>query len=179
MASFLLDIVETIVVAMAIFVVCYLFFFGPHQVIGASMEPNFYDQELILTDKISYRFHTPQRGDVIIFRSPKNRELDYIKRIVGLPGERVKVENGAVYINDQQLKEDYLAGTTATSSGPFLREDTDFSVPDDEYLVFGDNRINSSDSREWGTINKEDIIGRAWLRYWPPSVLGVLASPQY
>lgn len=177
-ASFFLDIIETIVVALAIFVVAYLFFFQPHQVKGASMEPNFHDEEYLLTDKISYRFHPPERGDVVIFRAPKNRELDYIKRVIGLPGEKIRFSNGTVFINDQKLREDYL-GNVTTYSGSFLRPGVEFLVPVDEYVVLGDNRSHSSDSREWGTVNREDIIGKAWLRYWPPQSFGILAKVKY
>lgn len=174
-----MDIIETIVVALAIFVVGYLFLFQPHQVNGASMEPNFHDKEYLLTDKISYRFHPPQRGDIIVFRAPKNRELDYIKRVIGLPGERIRIANGSVFINDQKLKEDYLKGNATSSSGSFLQAGTDFLIPEDEYFVLGDNRSHSSDSRDWGTVAKEDIIGKAWLRYWPLQDFGVITKVNY
>lgn len=179
MAAFLFDIIEVVVVALAIFVVVYLFFFQPHQVNGASMDPNFHDKEYILTDKISYRFRLPERGDVVIFRAPKNRELDYIKRVIGLPGERIKIVDGQVFINGQQLPEAYLEKNTNSYSGSFLKIGEEFLVPQDEYFVMGDNRPHSSDSREWGTVNKEDIIGKTWLRYWPPQKFGLLVRPNY
>src|SRR3972149_8428900 len=94
--STVIDVVETVVVAAAIFVVVYLFLLQPHQVRGASMKPNFHDGEYILTDKISYRFGEPKRGDVIIFTSPTDQDVDFIKRIIGLPGERVKIAGGKV-----------------------------------------------------------------------------------
>lgn len=178
-AAFFFDIIEIIVVALALFVVCYLFFFQPHQVKGASMEPNFHDEEYLLTDKISYRLHSPERGDVIIFRAPKNRELDYIKRIIGLPGEKVKVVDGSVFINNQKLEEDYLEENTTSYSGSFLPSGEEFLIPASEYFVLGDNRPHSSDSREWGTVNREDIIGKTWLRYWPPQNFGILAKVKY
>ncbi len=165
--------------ALAIFVVVYLFFFQPHQVKGASMDPNFHDNEYILTDKISYRFHTPQRGDVVIFRAPQNRELDYIKRVIGLPGEKVKVQGGEVFVNGQRLKESYLPANLTTNAGDFLRAGQDYQIPEDNYIVFGDNRPHSSDSRAWGPVVKEDIIGKAWLRYWPPQDFGLLPQVSY
>src|SRR3989344_1086116 len=110
--TFILDFLETIVVALSIFVVVYLFLVQPHEVKGSSMEPNFHNNEYILTDKISYRLHEPQRGDVVIFKSPKNQEVDYIKRVIGLSGERVKVTGGSVYINGVKLDEPYLADLT-------------------------------------------------------------------
>ncbi len=178
-AAFFFDIIEVVVVALAIFVVVYLFFFQPHQVKGASMDPNFHDNEYILTDKISYRFHTPQRGDVVIFRAPQNRELDYIKRVIGLPGEKVKVQGGEVFVNGQRLKESYLPANLTTNAGDFLRAGQDYQIPADNYIVFGDNRPHSSDSRAWGPVVKEDIIGKAWLRYWPPQDFGLLPQVSY
>jgi len=178
-AAFFLDIIETIVVALAIFVVVYLFFFQLHQVQGASMEPNFHNKEYILTDKISYRFNSPKRGDVVIFRAPKNRELDYIKRIIGLPRERIKIADGKVFINGQKLNESYLKENVITNNGPFLPAGKEFLIPENEYIVLGDNRPYSSDSREWGTVVKEDIIGKAWLKYWPLSSFGFITKANY
>lgn len=176
--TFFFDLIEIFVVAMAIFVVGYLFFFQPHQVKGSSMEPNFHDAEYILTDKISYRFSPPKRGDIVIFRAPKNRELDYIKRVIGLPKDKIRITNGKVFINGQQLKEDYLQGRI-TSPGSFLPEGKEYTVGENEYFCLGDNRPYSSDSRDWGTVVREDIIGKAWLKYWPPPNLGILANVKY
>lgn len=177
-AAFFFDLIEIFVVAMAIFVVGYLFLFQPHQVKGSSMEPNFHDAEYILTDKISYRFHPPQRGDVVIFRAPKNRELDYIKRIIGLPGDKVMIVDGHIFINGKQLKEDYLQGRI-TSPGSFLPPNKEYTVLENEYFCLGDNRSYSSDSRDWGPVLKDDMIGKAWLKYWPPPNLGILAKVNY
>src|SRR3989338_237237 len=96
-----LDFIETIVIALAIFVVMYRFLFQPHQVSGSSMFANFHDGEYLLTDKVSYRFNLPQRGDVVVFKAPKNEEYDYIKRVIGLPGDRIKIEAGHVFVNDR------------------------------------------------------------------------------
>lgn len=178
-ASFFFDIIETIVLALAIFVVIYLFLFQPHQVKGASMEPNFHDKEYLLTDKISYRLRSPKRGEVVIFKAPKNPELDYIKRIIGLPGERIKIENGSVFINGQLLKEEYLPKNEVISGGLFLPKGKEIKIPKDSYFVLGDNRSHSSDSREWGPIKRENIIGRAFFRYWPPNRSGILPKAKY
>ncbi|MDP3998575.1 MAG: signal peptidase I [bacterium] len=176
---FFLDTLQTIVLAAAIFVISYLFLFQPHQVIGSSMDPNFVDQEYILTDKISYRFRTPERGDVIVFKSPPDPEKDYIKRIIGLPGEKIKIQGGNIFINGQLLKEDYLVRDNFVGPGPFLREGADFQIPPDFYIVFGDNRNHSSDSREWGPTTRTSIVGRAFLRYWPPQDIGLLPGVKY
>ena len=170
--TFLLDTVETIVVALAIFVVIYLFLVQPHQVKGNSMFPNFIDGEYILTDKISYRLKPPQHGDVVVFKAPKDHEVDYIKRIIGTAGDVIKVSNSKVYLNNILLPEEFLPSDEVTNPGIFARTDEDILVTPDEFFVLGDNRSHSSDSREWGFVKKEEIIGKAWLRYWPLSQLG-------
>lgn len=177
--SFFLDIIETIVVSLAIFVVVYLFLFQPHQVRGNSMFPNYHDGEYILTDKISYRFGQPKRGDVIVFKAPRNEEVDYIKRIIGLPGEEVELQNGFVYINQTKLPEFYLADSTVTLSGTFLTNDASIKIPKGEYFVLGDNRDHSSDSREWGLVKREEIVGKAFLRYWPLPRFGIFPAVSY
>ena len=167
--SFFLDIIETVVVALCIFVIVYLFFLQPHQVVGNSMIPNFHDKEYILTDKISYRFREPRRGEVVVFKSPEDKDKDFIKRVIGLPGEKVKITQGQIYINGAVLKESYLDPDLRTPPGKFLIENEELAIPPDAYVVFGDNRYNSSDSRSWGYMPKVDLIGRALLVYWPPN----------
>lgn len=182
--SFIVDIVETLVVAAAIFVVVYLFLLQPHQVKGASMKPNFHDGEYILTDKISYRFQSPKRGDVIIFQSPTDKDVDFIKRVIGLPGEKVKISDGKiVIINDQNkdgftLNEPYQVNGP-TSGGQGTPQNTLVTIGTDEYFVLGDNRLESFDSRSWGMLPKKNIIGKAWLRYWPLNVFGFVQHPNY
>src|SRR4030066_2294121 len=125
--SAIVDIIETVVVAAAIFVVVYLFLLQPHQVKGASMEPNFHDGEYILTDKISYRFSEPRRGDVVIFKAPTNPDVDFIKRIVALPGEKLEIKNNKIIIfNDENpkgftLSEPYQV-MAPVAGGCYLRE---------------------------------------------------------
>ena len=176
--AFLFDIIETVVVALALFVVIYLFAAQPHQVRGASMVPNFQNGEYILTDKVTYRFREPHRGDVIIFRAPKNQELDYIKRIIGLPNEQIKIEKGSIYINNKRLEESYLP-TGPIYAGTYLQEGQIINIPDHEYFVLGDNRNHSSDSREWGPVPQKDIIGKAFFRYWPMNQIGLIHTPNY
>lgn len=177
--AFFLDTIETVVIALAIFVVIYLFLVQPHQVKGSSMFPNFIDGEYILTDKISSRFEEFKRGDVIVFKAPRDHEVDFIKRIIGLPGDVLKVSGGKVYINDQLLKEDYLPKDYVTNPGVFMRNNDNVIVPPNQYAALGDNRNHSSDSREWGFVKKEEIIGKAWLRYWPISQMGFVPKVNY
>lgn len=182
--AFFLDIIQTIVLALSVFVVIYLFLFQPHQVKGNSMYPNFHNGEFLLTDKISYRFGEPRRGDVIIFKAPPSEpcaeiECEYIKRIVGAPGDIIKVVDGKIYANNQILAELYLPKGFTTSPGSFLRENTEIKIPEDEYLLLGDNRNQSRDGREFGTIPRANIIGKAWLRYWPFNKVGIIRRITY
>lgn len=172
---FFLDFIETIVIALAIFVVVYRFLFQPHQVKGNSMYDNFYDGEYLLTNKIVYQLGVPKRGEVIVFKAPKNEDYDYIKRIIGVPGDRVMIKNNQVFVNDQVLDEfGYLDFGIPTRSGHYLQEGVMMMVPQNSYFAFGDNRNNSSDSREWGPIPKENIVGKAWIKYWPLNKMGVV-----
>lgn len=182
--QFILETIQAIVMALSVFIVIYLFFFQPHQVKGSSMYPFFEDGEFLLTDKISYRFNSPQRGDVIVFKAPPSEpcaeiECEYIKRVIGLPGEKVKVSQGHIYVNDLLLNEDYLPADLLTNTGSFLQEDLDAVVPSDYYLPMGDNRRHSRDGREFGPIPFDSIIGKAWVRYWPVNKMGIVKHQKY
>ncbi|MBU0618667.1 signal peptidase I [Patescibacteria group bacterium] len=178
--GFLLDFVEVFVIALALFVVIYIFLFQPHEVKGKSMYANFDDGDYLLTDKISYRFRDIQRGDVIVFKAPRNEEYDYIKRVVALPHERVKIQAGRVFINSVLLDEtDYLPSSVNTRSGQVWQEDKELTIPSGEFFVLGDNRDHSSDSRDWGTVPADNIVGRAWCRYWPTSAIGLIPVVDY
>lgn len=173
------DILQTIVLSAAIFVIIYLFAAQPHLVKGSSMEPNFHNGDYILTEKISYKFREPERGEVVVFKAPNRPDADYIKRIIGLPGEKIKVIEGVIYVNGQKLPEQYEPINFQTFSGRFLQEGQEFTVPENQYIVFGDNRSHSSDSREFGPVDKDFIIGRALVRYWPAPRFGLLKTPDY
>ena len=180
LAALFLDFVEVFVVALALFVIIYIFLFQPHEFKGKSMYANFNDGDYLLTDKVSYRFRHIQRGDVIIFKAPRNEDYDYIKRVVGLPHERVKVQAGRVFINNTPLDEtSYLPASVYTRSGQVWQEGKELAVPDGEFFVMGDNRNHSSDSRDWGTVPRKNIIGRAWCRYWPIKVIGLIPVVNY
>lgn len=177
--SFFFDIIETLVVAASIFVIVYLFLLQPHQVSGNSMLPNFHDKEYILTDKISYRFRQPERGEIIVFQSPEDKEKHLIKRIIALPGERVEISEGKVHINGDILSEPYLDPDLQTFPGNALPENKVIVVTENSFLVFGDNRLNSSDSRSFGPIQSSEILGRALLVYWPPNRFRLVPKTQY
>ena len=173
------DFLQSIVVVLAILVMVYLFIMSPQEISGQSMDPTFHNGEYILTNKIEYKLHNPARGDVVIFHSPKNRDIDYIKRVIGLPGDRVKLYANTMYINGERLNEPYIDASVITSGGSCLRENQELIVPKGKYFVMGDNRPHSSDSREFCAVIKEDFIGKALLRYWPFSNFGLIANPDY
>jgi len=173
------DFLQGIVVILAIFVMIYLFIMSPQEINGQSMEPTFFNAEYILTNKVTYKFRTPQRGDVIIFKSPRNKEVDYIKRIIGLPGDTILLQNNTFFVNGVPIEEPYLRPNTATFGGSFLHEGEEIVVPPEELFVAGDNRPHSSDSREFGPIPITDIIGVAILRYYPFDKVGVVENPKY
>ncbi len=173
--AFFLDFVETIVIALAIFVIVYRFLFQPHQVKGQSMFDNFHDGEYLLTNKIDFHFRDPESGEVIVFKAPKNEDYDYIKRVIGSPGDTVMIKKGHVYVNGQLLDESgYLDLSVITRAGRYSIEGLSITVPADNYFVMGDNRNNSSDSRDWGLVPAENIVGHAWIKYWPINQMGVV-----
>lgn len=173
------DFLQSIVVVLAILVMIYLFVVSPQEINGASMEPNFQNGEYILTNKLLYKFREPERGDVVIFKSPRNKEIDYIKRIIGLPGDTVQLANNTFFVNGQKVEEPYLSPGIAVFGGSYLQEGQEIIVPPGTYFVAGDNRPHSSDSREFGPVPLEDFIGAAFLRYWPFDRAGVLPHPTY
>ena len=185
-STLVLDFIETIVIGLSLFLVVYLFLLQPHQVNGKSMYPNFESGDYLLTDKVSYRVGTPQRGDVVVFHAPpaancpEGTGCDFIKRVIGLPGETVRVNDSTIFINNQPVDESqYLAETVVTDAGNFTANNRTISLGPVEYFVSGHNSPHSSDSRAWGPISSESIVGRAFLRYWPTSTFGVLPKTTY
>lgn len=173
--SFFFDLIKTFIVVMLIAFAIRYFVIQPFIVDGDSMLPNFINNEYLIAEKISYDFTTPSRGDVVIFRYPKNTQVIYIKRVIGLPGEVVEIKDGNVYIAEspqvtaKKLSEDYLADNTKTNTYSETSGDQPFKVAlgENEYFALGDNREHSSDSREWGVLPRANIIGRVWLTVTP------------
>ena len=175
---FLLDIVQTLLLAAAVFLVIYVFLFRPFQVNGESMFPNFTDKEYILTNIITLNFREPKKSEVIVFKAPPDPEKDFIKRVIGTAGDRVMIKDTYVYLNGQILDESkYLKPDVATYGGGFLKEGIEITVPQGKFFVMGDNRNYSSDSREWGFVSKSDIIGKSFFVYWPPDKVGPVKTP--
>ena len=137
---------------------------------GFSMEPTMHNGEFVLVNKMAYKLGSPNIGDVIVFRYPRDPAQEYIKRVIGLPGDQIKVLNGLVYVNGKPLSEPYIASKPAYQ--------TEWTVPQDSLFVLGDNRNNSSDSHSWGPLPLENVVGKALVVYWPPTQWGVLQAPK-
>jgi signal peptidase I len=182
--AFFLDIIETVVIALSIFLILYLFIMQPHQVNGQSMDPTFHHAEYVMTDKLSYKFGIPQRGDVVVFKAPpaancpEGSGCDFIKRVIGLPGDTIEVRNNQLIINGIPLSENYLASTIKTLPGQYTSQGI-VTVPPDSYFVVGDNREHSSDSRAWGPVTFDHIVGKVFFRYWPLTRAGIITHAQY
>ncbi len=169
--SFLFESLETFVTTFVVIAVIYQFIAMPEMVWGASMEPNFVTGERILVEKVTKYLKTYQRGEVVVLNPPNDKNVDYIKRVIGLPGEIVKISNCVVQIKSQDerfvLEESYLDAATCTTSGSYFQEGRSVKIPDGEYLVLGDNREVSADSRYFGFVKKDMILGRVVFRFWP------------
>lgn len=176
------DVIETILLTLVIYGLLSLGFQN-FRIIGSSMEPNFQQGEYLVANKVIYHLRPVERGEVIIFRPPMERcagflpfflppgeKCAYIKRVMGLPGEEVEIKKGQVFINGEPLEEPYVVKGQRQRWGPTV-------VGPNEYFVLGDNRKNSSDSRNWGMLPRQNIIGQAWISYWPPQELGLV--PHY
>jgi len=173
----LFEIVKVFLVSLAIVLPIRYFIVQPFIVRGASMEPSFENKEYLIIDEFSYYLRTPERGEAIVFRYPKDPRQFFIKRIIGLPGEEIKIEEGGIYIYNEEnskgllLEESYLNPLNRPT-----RPDISLKLGRDEYFVLGDNRDFSSDSRVWGVLNRDFIIGRVLLRAWPLQRFGVIAE---
>lgn len=168
--SFLRDTLEIVFLALVLYVVIQYAVQTVH-VLGSSMFPTLHDNDLLVASKISYKLHQPQRGDIIVFKPPDEASRDFIKRIIALPGERIRIVSGVVYINDQVLREPYLPEKwTYNNNWPASGQDQ--ILPPNMYFVMGDNRNHSSDSRTFGPITLDSILGKAEVRIWPLSAIG-------
>ncbi len=162
-----LDFIEILFICTSVFLVVYLFVGQLLEVTGDSMYPNFHDKEQVLAEKLSTKFIELKRGEIIIFKHPLEQDRLLIKRVIGLPKETIRISNGFVYINDKVLDEPYLAPDTKTQQEQAFQEGLEYKIPDNSYIVLGDNRTKSTDSREWGFLSKDLIVGRAVLIYYP------------
>ncbi|MDD5551719.1 MAG: signal peptidase I [Candidatus Pacebacteria bacterium] len=173
----LISFLQTFLLALAIVIPVRYFLFQPFIVSGSSMEPNFKQGEYLLIDELSFRFRAPERGEVVVFRYPKNPSYFYIKRIIGLPGETVEIQNSKLKIYNYNFpegkvfNEPYIKGST--------EDDLKITLDKNEYFVLGDNREHSSDSRVFGPVSKKNIIGRGWIAVYPSQGVEILKGAVY
>lgn len=185
-----IDLLQSVAVAISICIVIYVFIATPNQIEGESMEPNFQNGEIILTNKLSEWLGASEfgknigldykRGDIVVFQKPGIN--DFIKRIIAVPGDKIAIREGYVYINGKKVIEEYLPPSTFTRGGNFIEEGAEnLEVPEGKYVVFGDNRNNSHDSRylDIGFVDRQWLKGKVVLRYWPVSKFGVVQSGIY
>lgn len=176
--SFIWEILKIVLIALVIVLPIRYFLFQPFFVKGQSMEPNFENGDYLIIDELTYKFREPQRGEVIVFKYPNDTSQRYIKRIIGLPGETIEIENGKVTILNEE-GEKILEEASYLSSFDFTPGNLKMTLDKDEYFVLGDNRPSSSDSRRWGALPEKDIIGRVFLRAWPFAALAKIEAPEY
>jgi signal peptidase I len=178
-AGCLFELIETVVLTVVIFLVIQTLIAQPYKVEQHSMETTLLPDQYVLVDKLTPRFNDYTRGDVVVFEPPTGYRGDgtpFIKRVIGLPGDRIEIRDGAVFVNDVRLDESYVMdGALTEANGSTARWD----IAAGDLFVLGDNRENSSDSRVFGPIRRDSVVGRAWLRYWPLASFGVLAHPAY
>jgi signal peptidase I len=161
----LIDILETLLLSVVLFFLINAVS-ARIRIDGSSMEPNLHHGEFVIVSKINYRFGEPERGDVVVFDFPRNITQEYIKRVIGLPGDHILIEDGNVYVNEIILSEPYLIMEP--------QYEGEWDIPENTLFVLGDNRNNSSDSHTWGTVPMSNVIGEALVVYWPPSSWGLI-----
>lgn len=166
--DFVLEVVKIVVISLAIIIPTRYFLIQPFYVKGASMEPNFHNHEYLIIDELSYRLREPKRGEIVVFKYPIETTQYFIKRVIGLPGEKVRIEDGKIYIVNEEHPEgalldesDYLEGIFRTIGKKV------YELGESEYFLMGDNRNSSLDSRNFGAVDRDLIVGRTWIRGWP------------
>lgn len=159
------DILEAVILAVILAAVIRIWIIEPFYIPSPSMEPTLYREDRIIVNKVTYRFRSPQRGDVIVFKYPLDPRRNFVKRVIAFEGETIEIRNNYVYINGQRLDEPYIPRVMVSDFEPVR-------VPKDHLFVMGDNRNNSDDSRVWGPLNKKYLVGKTVLIYWPPDRLG-------
>lgn len=177
------ELVKVVVILTMLGYLAHVFIITLFVVDGASMEPNFFDKEYMLVNKISYNFSEPKRGDVVVFFYPGEPDKKFIKRIIGVPGDTIEIKNDQVYLFINKKSAGVLAESYIPSAMPTPTEIRETiitrKVGQEEYFVLGDNRLNSSDSRIWGMLPRENIIGKAFVTLWPLDSLALVGTPTY
>jgi signal peptidase I len=181
LGEFFVEIIKVVIISLAIIIPVRYFLIQPFYVKGASMEPSFHDHEYLIINEITYRFNDPDRGDIVVFRYPKDPSQYFIKRVIGLPGEKVKIKEGKVFVYNDEFPEGVILNEDVyllEEETPHLGK-TEFILEEDEYFVLGDNRDASLDSRRFGPVPERLIIGKAWVRGWPFEKITIFEAPEY
>lgn len=177
--GFLFELIQVMAISLAIIIPVRYFLIQPFYVKGASMEPNFFDHEYLIIDELSYRFHQPQRGDIVVFRYPNDPKQFFIKRVIGLPGETVDIAGGQIKIFNAKDPNGVVLDEKSYLDQDFTATTRTVTLKNDEYFVLGDNRAASLDSRYFGPVKRSFIVGRVWLRGWPFDRWKIFQDPQY
>lgn len=164
--SFVVDVLETLVLSLILFVVINAVS-ARIRVDGSSMEPTLHNGEFVIVNKLAYKMGTPTLGDIIVFHFPRDPDQEYIKRVIGIPGDQVVIQDGKVYVNGQEIIESYISASPAYPGNTW-------QVPEGQLFVLGDNRNNSSDSHNWGTVPMDYVVGKALFVYWPLESWGII-----
>ena len=165
--SVLIDFTEILLIAVTVFILVYLFVGQLLEITGESMFPTLHNSEQIVAEKISIKISPLKRGEIVIVESPRETKKLLVKRVIGLPGENILIKDNHIYINNQIIKEPYLDQSVQTSEGNTIKENIEYSIENDSYVVMGDNRGKSTDSRDYGAVRKDLIVGRAIFVYYP------------
>lgn len=176
--AFITDITKIVIISLIIIIPVRYFIVQPFFVRGASMEPTYNQGDYLLVDELSYRFSEPLRGDVIIFKFPNDTTQFYIKRIIGLPKETISINNGRVIIKNGAVPQGFVLDESYLLEG-FVNGSVEIKLDNNEYFVLGDNRGASHDSRRWGPLQRNFIIGKVFLRAWPLSNFSLIKTPTY
>lgn len=179
----LLEIIQTLVLTLIIFVVIQNFVAQPYKVQQSSMERTLLQEQYVLVDKLTPRFDSYKRGDIVVFTPPADwvgeNGTPFIKRVIGVGGDTVEIRDGLVFIDGVQLDEPYVYAESDGTPQPTSASQDRWAIPEGEVFLMGDHRADSADSRAFGPVEVQHVIGRAWLRYWPFDVFGVLPTPTY
>lgn len=163
---------EPLLIAAVLAIFIRTFIFGPYKIPTGSMKPTFMEEDKIFVDKLSYRFHAPQRGDIIVFKFPRDPKKDFVKRLVGLPGDRIEIRSPMLLVNDKPMSDAPFLGKIYYNADQwnwqYGRSGQVITVPEGHYFALGDNSAHSDDSRDWGFIPKKNMVGKAFMIWWPP-----------
>ncbi|MFH0984547.1 MAG: signal peptidase I [Candidatus Omnitrophota bacterium] len=162
---------EPLLIAAVLAILIRTFLFGPYKIPTGSMKPTFMEEDKIFVDKLSYRFHAPERGDIIVFKYPMDRKKDFVKRLAGLPGDELEIRKGVLFVNGKPMTDPPFSGNTYynVEDWKFGKSGQIIQVPDGQYFALGDNSAHSADSRQWGFVPRKDLVGKAFMIWWPPN----------